>query len=642
MITPVNEHSVLAAPAPRYKVLLSGSSVEIPPDYYSENPDSVTTSGNSREIYHLRPRRLVRSSGSGKLDYVEFDIDLETEGRLADKRTPEGFDKQVELRVTPSLSISGASLPLIKTAICQQTAMLHGSIEESSLVARIEPWMFGRRLTFYRVATSDGETVDIEGPIVFQPEIDDEVLDNCSEQFTDSERGFFHWIDPESVRSVSAQEQQNNTAIAWTLSRAIYTVCWLANPDEEFVKNPTLSQFSGKLLGAPVPDNFKLPRGRYLNELLDLLLEPFGYSWYLAAEVGEDGLTYMQIKIYKRNEGSEKVVYLQKPVSDIDPLKTNLASASIDWNIAECANVVIVEGSRKEIEGTWELYRTWPEADDVLSSDELRKSDPTSLYVDHKETWRKWALNEAGDYNEVRPGTPIVDFGSENLIKRRKFEHCVARNDDGSRRRVVLEMYNPATDTWVEAPFSFSLLDAECGVILEGDTPPADLIVNGEDARLRITASVKLDQRISQRAERQASSPNANEIELWLDMADRFFWREILVDGDNASIYSDSAGDDNVDDTIKAQEFAESVRGVEESARISCSLVVQGIDLSYEIGDLITEINGRSIELDMAAPSNNERRYLQISEITYDFYQSTTTLRVRTWDDVKPKNLRFI
>src|ERR1700733_3098274 len=136
------------------------------------------------------------------------------------------------------------------------------------------------------------------------------------------------------------------------------------------------------------------------------------------------------------------------------------------------------------------------------------------------------------------------------------------------------------------------------GIRFTGSTPPPQLMAQGTNIQLRVTATVRGDSRLAVSVPRQSSSPNLRNVELFLDLADRFHNRTKIKTGPYASILTGplaSAGDDSRDDTQTLQTFLKGIQAVEDVAAMSAAITLFGIHLEYQIGDFITQINGRNI-----------------------------------------------
>ena len=63
--------------------------------------------------------------------------------------------------------------------------------------------------------------------------------------------------------------------------------------------------------------------------------------------------------------------------------------------------------------------------------------------------------------------------------------------------------------------------------------------------------------------------------------------------------------------------------------------MVDGIRLDFELGQLVTKVDGRNLSLNQNSATNPTKRYLQITGISYDRNNQRTSLEVQSFDDVR-------
>jgi hypothetical protein len=91
-------------------------------------------------------------------------------------------------------------------------------------------------------------------------------------------------------------------------------------------------------------------------------------------------------------------------------------------------------------------------------------------------------------------------------------------------------------------------------------------------------------------------------------------WRK--TSGTYASVLTGPC--DERDDWEAIEEFAEQLRDRNHYAEIDCEFRLPGWHLDYKIGDLITKIAGREINLNAAPADAPENRYVQIVERRFE------------------------
>lgn len=728
-------------------------------------PDGGIDVRSANVLSYVQLATLNRFAGGHRLDYVELIYSLaEAQQHLVNISTPFDFSRRVQVRLaqptgTPTVCVFSGELAIESIKIDRSGEFCH-------LIARVEPWHFGNPLLGPHMLNVDGVTLMVPDlPIAFNPMIDGLICGNMSNATDTAHDNMALWIDPESVRTAPARTVQNQTASEWDLANAVHSLCWTCNPFEDLIYNPTLTELQTAIVSPPELRNVQLKRGKRLPELLDELLPPLGYNWCLdviadpldtTTSNGMPDPRYInKIRVFALGSGTQLQLYSQAPPTipgqtpqTLDLTQTNVSDLEMTWNIADLANVIVGQGSFREVEATFELYRAWAEADDALGPDDLRKTEETtaddpneeSQYKAKPNVWRKWVLNEAGDYCSTRgtiapiPSTPFqfgwgkfpvnaisgpgirgsgafivtgdatqnIGVGDEievsgssgndgtytvrslslaagnttigvfesipensatgnvlcgllgwnTLVKRRRFHHCLTWGADLERRDVFVQYRDPSVpydtspgawkalneEQW--SNIGFHVLEKECGILFTGATPPPDLMAIDDPtlggtrgaARLRITATVRGDERLEATAARQSASPNLNSIQRFVDLSDRFHRREVQVFGPYASaLLSEPYGSDRIDDSTNLQTFVSALQAVEQGSRITAEVQLWGVSTQYSIGNLVTKVQGREISFNRNS-SLQTPLYPQITALHYDRPRQRTMLKIEMFD----------
>lgn len=589
---------------------------------------------------YLVPLVAERHAGGERLDFANFRYDLAQTGEHVENlRTPTGWARQIEIR---KYTGGGSFVPLFWGDLTQQRIAVRNRGGEAVQVrAAIFPYHFGTTvrgpLVFDPLA---GENVTLDESLTLNPNIDGEIRPNMSSRTAGQHR---LWGDPESFRTTEAETYQAATLERWTIEEAVKALCWIANGQEEFIKNPLPGDYA-VFSAAPEPENLELLRGRHLPYYLDTLLHPYGYGWFVKlTESG--GSTERRIALFKRGEGTSLTVRMQPwgeaiEIDTAEASHTNCHGFDLATEVGNVANKVRVIGGRKQYEITFELYRGWPEADDALTEADLDKSDPDSDYHTAGKTlpWRLWVANEAGDYCETRTVTEPIpaaprdwsEFGVK-VPRRREIEDCLTYAADKKRRPPFLEYSIDGGTEWLPVPqaWPYVIYKTQMAIEFTDDTPPGELIAAGEDAKLRVTCTITGDERLVEEADTDGDSPNGRASELEIDASERYAFREVVTTGAYASEINDGTEDaDERDDADALRTFAEAIRENEESADMSGALQLIGInpDPGYEIGDVIPKVEGREVSLDRNSEAAAAPKYVQVLGKVYRFEDSETDL----------------
>lgn len=449
----------------------------------------------------LKPLRITQAEGG--IFEIEFEYCLAAvDERLKEIEFIEGHEQMVEVELEQP---SGTESILLGWGqILTQHLRVAPDEERARVVARVTPPMFGNALKGMHVsnhATPEGDLPDSdpllhEGDLVFNPEIDGQIQGNATQNRpavrkdpTDEESELMIlrlWIDPDSQRTAVAiaEVQRTYSAIKWTLKEAIYSLCWICNPLEPYILNPTLEELDALGMDQVTLRNIQLPAGEYLPFYLSSLLKQHGFSWWIHPGRNGDptsddfGSTEIRMKFFKLGEGIKKSVHQPKPG---DTLTAGGKQNVIEWELRESfdelRNVVTAHGALIEREVTIELERGWSNDFDDLTIDELLKESP--YYEANRNVWRLWVGNEAGDYIGVRPAiTEELDLsevlGADLAMRRRPGQDCLTYttpNVEGETRR-----RNPLIE-WRTTPESGR---ETVTITLHGDSPPPVLVLSAE------------------------------------------------------------------------------------------------------------------------------------------------------------------
>jgi hypothetical protein len=108
---------------------------------------------------------------------------------------------------------------------------------------------------------------------------------------------------------------------------------------------------------------------------------------------------------------------------------------------------------------------------------------------------------------------------------------------------------------------------------------------------LRITCSIEGDEVLSYTAPRRDSSPNGLDVPLFLDVHDRFQYRDV----NGSSKYNGTAADSK-DDLSKLTTYIDKVRDNNDQAEVSVGItLLTSNHPEYKIGNLITKVDGRNL-----------------------------------------------
>lgn len=510
-------------------------------------------------VDYLRPINATVGFGGQQLDSVSLSFDLKRANqRLQDTSLPQGHNRTVELRVENP--ITGKLDRLLAWGKLARQPQRIGDRETVDFLGRLDHFLFGIRLRGYPVRDpNSGDVVLIRKPIVFNPVIDDTRFPNRSDLLFGGITGAATsrlFVDPESLRTKTARQIQAAKATRWDLATAVERLCWTLNADEDWITNPLLADLQSVLgVDTPLLENHKVELDATLPEALDQLLAPHGFTWFVEHSIDITDLALpptSTIRVSERGRGEEITLRLQRLEDLIDSSLTNIDSLNISYDIAARPNVIEGYTSLARREGTFLLRPCWPKSSDTLTkaelTEELKEHDR-----EHIDVFRKFVLDTAGDYAGLRDdfGT-VVDleelFGSATVPIRRRFWPALTRGLDRQLLGVngyLLEWHNGTE--WITVPWSFSVLESECGILLERGIDEAFRseflkktrgVAAGDvpDPILRITCCIEGDAPTTYRAERRDESANGVDIVQRYNLSHKFHDARVLEDGAFASV----------------------------------------------------------------------------------------------------------
>jgi hypothetical protein len=339
------------------------------------------------------------------------------------------------------------------------------------------------------------------------------------------------------------------------------------------------------------------------------------------------------IVFYKAGTGRTIELDCQKAGSSLDLSRTNIAALSSRKNFRPVTHKYIGMGDFKIFEATFNLTMGW---DSSLESGDYNKYCPSTNpdFYQVRDVFRKWVLNEAGDYSDQPYNRgEAFDFSkifqSKNYLRRRRrFWPTLTTDNQGKSLGYFLQVSYDCGQSWWQYLDAFNILTDECGVWLSGErlgTELWDALLKGS-LGFRITASVISDERLRAEVADGPVDSVAPVVEHAIVLPKRFKYRKIS----GRSIFENSTDPmlgvpDQADDSEALYEY---VRGVAAAS----SEVIETIDvqtpylaLDYDIGDKVTTGPERS---DLPGCRSDNRSEKQIVRVQMDFKKQCTNLRI--------------
>jgi len=338
------------------------------------------------------------------------------------------------------------------------------------------------------------------------------------------------------------------------------------------------------------------------------------------------------IVFYRKGVGKSVELNLQMAGECMSVSKTNIWKATG----SQCSPVThrwTGQGDYKIFEVTLELAKGWRPEDESDDYDKFSPSTNPDFYK-VKDVFRKWCLNEVGDYTGEPFGRgPAYDFslvfaGDKYVHRHRRFWPALSCDLQGRSLGYFLEVSYDAGETWWQYLYAFDNLLDECGIWLASDRLDMNVWAAAiqRTLRFRITASVVSDERLRCTVADGPVGSVTPVVERVIVEPSRFKFRKVTGKSIFAGVQDGSLGSpDEADDTDALNQFIR--RRAQAGAAVIETFDVRTpyLGLGFEVGDIVkTNPDGR----DIFSTAGDNRSVCLIERVRIDFAKQTTQLKV--------------
>ena len=339
-----------------------------------------------------------------------------------------------------------------------------------------------------------------------------------------------------------------------------------------------------------------------------------------------------QAIVFYKNKTARKVEINYPESGQVNISKTNVVSIRSKKNYWPVTNRYIGLGDFKVYEATLELIKAW---DGSLEGNLLNDFSPSTNpeFYKVRDVFRKWTLNEAGDYTgEPYNRGDAFDFSgifqSNNYAQqRRRFYPSLTTDSQNRSLGYYLQVSYDNGLTWWQYRDAYNILIDECGVWLSSDQLNIDLIIASmsNNLKFRITASVISDERISAVI---ANGPVNSVIEVVdhvVTLPRQFKYQKVSDQSIFAGIDDNRLGKPNeIDDSEVLYEFVRHYSDGSDDIVEEIEIQTPVLAFNYSVGDIVIS-NPESSDIF----SNSEGRYRSIIEhVQMDFQKQCTNLKI--------------
>jgi hypothetical protein len=313
--------------------------------------------------------------------------------------------------------------------------------------------------------------------------------------------------------------------------------------------------------------------------------------------------------------------------------RTDIARLNSTKTFWPVTHKYVGQGDFKVYEATFELVKAWDPAGEETCYDTFSPSTNADFYK-VKDVYRKWCLNEAGDYSSTPYNQgDAFDFakifeGGNFVPRRRRFWPALSTDKQGRSLGYFLEVSFDNGQYWWQYLHAFNNLLEECGVWLSSDRLDVNIWVAALKGvlKFRITASVLSDERLSCVVADGPVGSTMPVVEHILRLPHQCRYRKVSGQSILANATDDAIGKaDEVDDTDVLYQFvrnkAEAASGVIETVDVQTPYLA----FDYQVGDRVT---CSPESRDLLGCRRDNRSISLIKRVQMDFEKQCTNLRI--------------
>ena len=251
-----------------------------------------------------------------------------------------------------------------------------------------------------------------------------------------------------------------------------------------------------------------------------------------------------------------------------------------------------------------------------------------------KDVYRKWCLNEGGDYS----GQPynqgdVFDFskvfeGGSFAHSRRRFWPALSADEQGKSLAYYLQVSYDGGAIWWQYLYAFNNLLDECGIWLSSDQLDMDTWVAALKGvlKFRITASVVADERVACTVADGPVNSTIPVVDHLITLPRQFKYRKVSGQSIFSGATSEGLGEpDQIDDTGALYEYVR--HKAQGSGEIIETIDVQTpcLEFDFAVGD---RVNASPESRDLFSVRSDNRSTSTIERVQMDFVGQCTKLKV--------------
>lgn len=337
-----------------------------------------------------------------------------------------------------------------------------------------------------------------------------------------------------------------------------------------------------------------------------------------------------QAIIFFKNTTARTVELNCQPEGEkLNPSKTDLVTLDSRKNFWPVTHKYIGQGDFKIFEATFDLIKAWhPGKQSADYNDFSPSTNPDFSQV--KDVYRKWCLNEAGDYS----GQPYNQgsafdfseiFDTKNFaVRKRRCLPALSTDSQGKSLGYYLQVSYDNGSRWFQYLHAFNILLDQCGIWLSAEQLDTDtwIAAQKDTLKFRITASVVSDERLSSTLADGPVNSAVPVVEHIYTLPRRFKYRRVS----DQSIFANSSGNaDQADDSLYLYEFVRSKAQANAEVIETIDIRTPFVSPDYQAGDIV-ETSPESVDLFNCR--NDNRSISVIEQVRLNFVAQSTELKI--------------
>jgi hypothetical protein len=372
--------------------------------------------------------------------------------------------------------------------------------------------------------------------------------------------------------------------------------------------------------------------GLNLMEALHRCCERIGLQFKFVPRLAPTGPD-QAIVFYKSGTGRVVELNCQQRGERFSISKTNIARLHSRKKFWPVTHKYIGQGDTKIYEATFDLVKAWDPAGQDTNYDKFSPSTNAEFYQ-VKNVYRKWCLNEVGDYSgEPYNCGDAFDFSkifqSSNFVRCcRRFWPTLTTDKQGKSLGYFLQVSFDNGLHWWQYLYAFNNLLDECGVWLSSDRLDVDTWVAALKGvlKFRITASVISDERLTCVVADGPVNSTVPVVEHIITLPRQFKYRKVSSQSIFAKTNDDTLGvPDEIDGTTALYEFVRKRAQVESEVIETVDIQTPYLAFDCQVGDKVTY---GPESRDLLGVKSDNRSESRIERVQIDFRNQCTNLEI--------------